>query len=346
MNREPIVSICIPNYNYARFLPECLDSVLHQTFRDFEVIFRDNASTDNSYSIAGKYQKIFMEQEIPFYLECNAYNYGSDRNSELCAEMSRGKYRLILASDDILYPNYLEEMVGVLERYPHVSMVMAHRDEIDGSGEVTVTKPFYKYSCVIPGEQQAAVFMKAGIAIPGQRVMRVSAIEKVKEWICTFQVANDWYYNALMSCVGDIAYLKDPLMQYRIHDENETTESEDNMTAIMEHYQIIHKIAKVTAQYGYRLPAERLSEAIDKLGDMCLRYAFKMAVSEKYDIAMKYLNQARVFKENMANNELFGKIEEAVKKKDKTGIDKLLSEKDPVLARQISYDIPEGAVII
>ena len=51
-SKEPLASVLIPNYNYEIYLGYCLDSVINQTFRDFEVIFRDNTSTDQSYEIA------------------------------------------------------------------------------------------------------------------------------------------------------------------------------------------------------------------------------------------------------------------------------------------------------
>ena len=51
-SKKPLVSILIPNYNYGKYLGYCLDSVIDQTYRDFEVIFRDNASTDRSFKIA------------------------------------------------------------------------------------------------------------------------------------------------------------------------------------------------------------------------------------------------------------------------------------------------------
>lgn len=346
MEKIPLISICIPNYNYASYLIECLESVLNQTYRDFEVIFRDNASTDRSFEIAQLYRDKFLKQGIPFKMGKNPQNLGSDRNSELCAMESRGKYRLILASDDLLYPSFLEETVSILERYPNVSMVMTHRDEIDESGVQLTSVPFYNTSCIIPGEQQAAVFMKSGIAIPGQRIMRVSSIEQVKEWICTFQVANDWYYNALMSCVGDIAYLNKPLMKYRVHSENETNESENNMTAVMEHYQIIHKIAKVTSQYGYHLPQERLSESIQKLGSMCLRYGFKMLNTGKISIAKKYLNLSKVFDENIEENEVYQSLFQAIESENTATSNERSLKKAPILQRQISYSPPAGSITL
>ena len=66
LEKIPLISICIPNYNYASYLIECLESVLNQTYRDFEVIFRDNASTDCSFEIAQLYRDKFLKQGIPF----------------------------------------------------------------------------------------------------------------------------------------------------------------------------------------------------------------------------------------------------------------------------------------
>lgn len=68
MNKEnyPLVSILIPNYNYERYLKGCLESVLNQTYPNYEVIFSDNNSTDNSYDLALSYLPKFKEKNIFF----------------------------------------------------------------------------------------------------------------------------------------------------------------------------------------------------------------------------------------------------------------------------------------
>ena len=147
----------------------------------------------------------------------------------------------------------------------------------------------------------------------------------------------------LFRSVGDIAYLDKPLMQYRVHSGNETTESENNMTAVMEHYQIIHKIAKVTSQYGYQLPRERLPESIQKLGSMCLRYGFKMLNAGKISIARKYLNLSKVFDEEIEGNEVYQSLSQALE----GGIAATSKEgllNNPILQRKISYDPPAGSM--
>lgn len=344
MENQPLVSICIPNYNYARFLSKCLESVLDQTFSNYEVIFRDNASTDESYDVALSYRERFAEKGITYSIARNKYNLGSDRNSELCAAESKGKYLLILASDDCLYPDYLKEVMEVFQNNSNVSMVMVHRDEIDADGNIKMSIPFYNSSCIIPGEEQAAVFMMAGIAIPGQRVMKVSSMHEIKEWICTFQVANDWYYNALMACAGDVAYINKPLMQYRVHNQNETSESEYNLTGVLEHYQIIHKIAKVTSQVGYLKPHKRLPEAIEKLGDMCLRYAYKMLLQNEKGVAEQYLNLAKVFKATLESQDNYQELRECINLEGMILKERLLQYKERYeVERKVSYNPPENA---
>lgn len=347
MQEKPLVSICIPKYNYASYLGQCIDSVLAQTYSNFEVIIRDNASEDNSYEIALSYRAKFLGRGIAFRVDRNPYNYGSDRNSELCAEESKGEFRLILASDDILYPQYLEEVMRVFIQYDNVSMVMTHRDHIDAMGRKEAVLPFYNCSCIVPGESQAAVFMMSGIAIPGQQVMRVSEIEKIRNWICTFQVANDWYYNALMSCVGDIAYIDRPLMQYRVHDDNETSQSEDDLTAIFEHYQIINRIAKVSKEFGYEKPMERLPQAVEKLGSMCLRYAYRMIKTSKYAVAQQYLSLAKVFRADIETEKLYQVLKEMLTLDKGEQVKKIAELEGSVeLQRNVSYEPPEGFIRI
>lgn len=343
--QKPLVSVCIPNYNYGQYLSHCLDSILNQTYTNYEVIFRDNNSTDDSYEIALSYIPKFKEKGIFYSVTRNKYNFGSDRNSDLCSRDSEGDFRLVLGSDDAIYPECIEKCVEIFTEYPTVSMVMVHRDEIDENGNVINTVPFYNQSCVIPREEQAAVFMMAGIAIPGQRVFRVASANSIKKWKAGFQVANDWYYNALLSCVGEIAYIKEPLMQYRVHTGNETNESEENLTAVMEHYSIIDKIAKVTTAYNMKKPAARLTEATKKLGSMCLRYAVKVLKVNKPAIARKYLNQALVFDGDLYKTDLYKSIE-ACLELDYASVQRKVEdmEKSEIVIRKVSYDPPEGSI--
>lgn len=164
----PLVSILIPNYNYEPYLRKCLDSVLNQTYPNYEVIFRDNNSTDNSYELALSYIPKFEEKNIFYSVIRNKCNIGSFKNSCKCAQESEGDYYIYLSSDDYLEHTFIEKCMGILIKNNNVGMVMTHRNEVDEFGNIYKTPSFYNKSCIIDGEAQAAVFMMAGIAVPSQ----------------------------------------------------------------------------------------------------------------------------------------------------------------------------------
>ena len=351
MEQKPLVSVLIPNYNYAQYLRHCLDSVLAQTYSNIEIIIQDNASTDNSYEILLEYELKYMKGETDKYINVgrNKYNVGSDRNATICAGKAEGKYLLFLSSDDALKPTYVERCVEVLENNPSVSMVMVHRDEIDENGKIYEVPSFYNKSFVVDGEAQAAVFMMAGIAVPTQVLFRKeSRTQTLKYRYYQMQVAGDWYSNFLMSCVGDIAYIKDALCEYRVHYGNETNESEKNMLGIFEHFVIINAFNATAKSIGYHKPQERYQDAVEKLGDMCLRYALKMLQNEEKQCARRYLRLALVFKEDIQEDKRYKKLWELVNinQKEDFAVELQKFERENVLIRTVSYEPPAGFVEI
>ncbi len=348
---QPLVSILIPNYNYAKYLRHCIDSVINQTYDNIEIIIQDNASTDNSYDILLEYQTKFLRGEITKYINVgrNKRNVGSDLNSTICANKAEGKYLMFLSSDDALKETYVERCVEILENNPYVSMVMVHRDEIDDDGMLHKVPAFYNKSFIVNGEAQAAVFMMAGIAVPTQVFFkRESRFQTLIYRFYQMQVAGDWYNNFLMSCVGDVAYIKDALCEYRVHYGNETNESEKKLLGIFEHFVIINAFNSTAKSIGYEAPQKRYKDAIEKLGDMCLRYALKMLQNDEFESAKKYLYLSVVFKERIKEDTRYKELWELVKLQGEDSFSRKLHafEKNNILVRTTSYDPPEGFVEI
>lgn len=340
--KKPLVSVLIPNYNYGHYLGQCLDSVLSQTYSNIEVIVRDNASTDNSFEVAMKYYDLFKNRGIYYSIHKNRYNYGSDKNTNLCLEDCHGDFMYVLASDDSIEPTFIEKCVGVLEYNPNVSMVMTHRNEMDEKGKITQVVPFYNRSCIISGEDQAAVFMMAGIAIPGQRMGKLDMYKRiVKDYGRSWSVAGDWYNNFLYAMCGDIAYIKEPLCNYRVHTGNETSESERNLTGVFEHYQIINVFVEIAKEFGMKKPVARYDEAVEKLGAMCLRYAFKMLKNELMDVAYQYLLLAPVFKKNIVEERMYIRLKECMGLQGLELEERLADiQAENSMSRTVSYDPP------
>jgi glycosyltransferase involved in cell wall biosynthesis len=107
MNRhdKPLVSVCIYNYNYGRFLPQCLDSVAAQTYKNIEICFSDNASTDESWQVAQDFSSYYTGK---MSLIRNRKNFGPSVNLTNTRRSAQGKYLLLLCSDDALKPDFIE----------------------------------------------------------------------------------------------------------------------------------------------------------------------------------------------------------------------------------------------
>lgn len=117
--KSPKVSVVIPVYNTENYLAKTIDSVLTQTFKDFELLIIDNCSTDASPDIAQKYAQ--KDDRIKFYR--NDHNLGLIGNWNRAILLARGDYVKLLCADDILEPDHLQEFLTVLDTHPDVSLV-------------------------------------------------------------------------------------------------------------------------------------------------------------------------------------------------------------------------------
>ena len=135
----PKVSVCIPAYNYGEFIGEAIQSVLDQTFGNFELIIVDNCSTDNTYEIV----KSFKDKRIKYHR--NSRNIGMVKNFNRCKSFSKGEYLLFICADDKISPQMLEIASKVLDENQDVAVVYSACYTIDEkSNVIDIHKPFEK----------------------------------------------------------------------------------------------------------------------------------------------------------------------------------------------------------
>jgi len=136
---RPRVSIGMPVYNGEAFLAAAIDSVLAQSFTNFEVIISDNASSDRTEEISRAYAG--RDDRIRYFR--NDKNAGAARNFNRVFELSRGTYFKWLAHDDLLAPTYLERCASVLDGHaPSVVLCFPRRRFITPDGNPVPTDPF------------------------------------------------------------------------------------------------------------------------------------------------------------------------------------------------------------
>ena len=125
------VSVYIPSHNYGHFLEEAIQSVISQSFQEWELILIDDASKDNSLQIMNKYKTLYPDQVRVFH---NKIAQGLQKNNNLAINESRGKYIMRLDSDDYLDENALLVMSTYLDNNQDIALVYPNYVYVDESG--------------------------------------------------------------------------------------------------------------------------------------------------------------------------------------------------------------------
>jgi alpha-1,3-rhamnosyltransferase len=215
MSTAPLVSICIPSYNHAQYLPATLDSTLAQTYPNIEVIVLDDGSTDESLSIARDYETRFPDRVKVFTHE-NGANRGISRTVNAAFAHSKGKYWMGLPSDDILYPDKIEKQVAFLEKNPELGFVYCYVDYIDSDG-----KP-------VPGRLGKDITADADPLksiilenfIPGMAILaRREAIARVGDHDADL-IYSDWDFWVRLFSMYKGGFIDESLIGYRVHTYN------------------------------------------------------------------------------------------------------------------------------
>ncbi len=128
--QAPVVSVVIPAYNAAQYLPESIQSVLLQSWQDFEIIIVDDGSTDNTQEVVGAFNSI----KIRYVRQENSGGPSRPRNVGI--HHARGKYISLFDSDDLMSRNKLAEAVSFLERYSDLGLVFANFEVCNERGDI------------------------------------------------------------------------------------------------------------------------------------------------------------------------------------------------------------------
>ena len=233
----PKVSVIVPNYNHARYLRQRMDTVLGQTYRDFEVILLDDCSTDESREIIAEYAS--SEKTHPFKprlghpeirVELNQVNSGSTfKQWNKGIRLARGEYVWVAESDDYADARLLEGLAAVLDGDPQVSFAycrswrVVHDDQPEGYADwylAELDARHWTEDFVADGREECARYFVGNNAVPNASsvVFRKSVYERVGGADESLRACGDWKLWVLMALQGKIAYLAEPLNYYREHD--------------------------------------------------------------------------------------------------------------------------------
>lgn len=110
-NDMPMVSVIIPVYNVERYLARCLDSVLEQTYKNYEIICVNDSSPDNCKEILKRYERKYTDKIIVLH---NEQNVGLGKTRERGIEASSGEYLMFIDSDDYIKKDFISQYINVV----------------------------------------------------------------------------------------------------------------------------------------------------------------------------------------------------------------------------------------
>ena len=189
----PKVSVCIPVRNGGDFLPRAVDSVLQQSFDDYELIIVDNCSTDGT--VKWIEDKLQAAPKIRFYR--NATNLGLVGNFNTCLAYAKGEYVKFLCADDLLLPESVRRMSDALNADPSVVLVTGGRKLIDESGATITTQRYAAKNVRLPGAEviNRCIFGKNYIGEPSAVMFRRNAAQRgFQESLPHLMDLEMWFY--------------------------------------------------------------------------------------------------------------------------------------------------------
>jgi glycosyltransferase involved in cell wall biosynthesis len=216
---NPKVSFIVPCYNLAHLLPDCLHSILSQTYSDFEVLLMDDCSPDHTPEVA----QSFSDSRLRHIR--NDKNLGNIANYNKGIGLSRGQYVWLISADDYLRRDYvLERYVQVMDSLPEIGYVFCPVIALENGQETGVMPNYapFQADVILRGREFLARLLQGCCVAAPAALVRRECYEKVSMFPAHMPYAGDWYLWCAFAFHYDVAYCAEPMVIRRLHDHNLT----------------------------------------------------------------------------------------------------------------------------
>jgi hypothetical protein len=206
------LSVLLPNYNHAAFLPRCLDTVLAQSFGDFELIVVDDGSADGSVELLEDYAR--RDSRVKFHR--NPRNMGPLPTLTRALSLARGEYVLGGAADDHLLPDYFEPAMALLRQHPHAGVCLGITRNVHDSGlEVGDTPGVWSdRPAYLSPDEVAARITRWGV--PGTAIWRKDAFLRAGGYDPGLRWHSDWFPTQVVAARHGVCFLPQHVAVCRI----------------------------------------------------------------------------------------------------------------------------------
>lgn len=240
--KQPLFSICIPNYNYARYIGQTIQSILDQEFGDFEILIADNKSTDNSWEVIQRY----LAQDARIQAWQNPANLGFAGNLDAVSARAKGRYHLLVSSDDLMNQGALTFYANFLERVGTQRVVFSSTcDRIDSEGKNCGSDP-PKQKIWRVEDLDSTLSKQTGVKVykvPSGELLRrcLQSFYGPFNFVSTCYAAEDyfsvggyggsrmynpdkWLHWRLLARTDNAYFIDKPLFSYRWHQSNQAAQ--------------------------------------------------------------------------------------------------------------------------
>ncbi len=214
---KPEVSFIVPCYNLGHLLAECVESILAQTYGDFELLIMDDCSPDQTPEVA----RSFRDPRVQHIR--NERNLGHIANYNKAIGRARGRYVWLISADDRLGRSYvLERYVRLLDAHPEVGYVFcpAIRLEDDREAGVMEFSAAGPRDAVLPGREFLQELVKYNIVQAPTAMARRECYERVSLFPADLPYSGDWFLWCAFGLHYDVGYFAEPMVYRRYHARN------------------------------------------------------------------------------------------------------------------------------
>ncbi|MCQ2974922.1 MAG: glycosyltransferase family 2 protein [Bacteroidales bacterium] len=238
----PKVSVIVPSYNHAKYLKERIDSILNQTFQDFELILLDDCSKDNSAEILLSYKNNKKVSNVII----NEKNSGSTfKQWQKGISIAKGSYVWIAESDDYADVSFLEKLVDILEKNHNVGLAYCQSYKVDEVGNVfgdmlchtqNLDAIRWQKDYFNNGKDEILNYLIYINTIPNASAIlfRKSLINTIPNFIINMRLVGDLYFYCYVLMRSDVAFLAQKLNYFRFH-YNSVRKTSKHEQTIREH---------------------------------------------------------------------------------------------------------------
>ena len=212
MGSAPTLTVGVPVFNMGAYLEAAVESILSQSFADFEVIISDNASTDETESVG----RALAARDSRVTYRRNPENLGLSANNNLLVPLARGRLFKWAPADDMLLPGYLDRCIGALEADPSVVLAYPQTRFVDGDGApLDLHDPGYHLVSEDPSERLRYAILANQFANAGLGVIRTDALRRTR--LLPRYAGGDFRLLAELSLLGRFVEIPEALYVRRIH---------------------------------------------------------------------------------------------------------------------------------